>query len=134
VIRSLGALVLASCWTASTPPATPVAPAPEPQVAVTAHRTHAYRSPCEVAVDHVFEVSHDELGALTDFAGRLDSLRSAAIESCNEQHWTTEMLDCLNALADSGGLGACQARLTTDQTSDLMRRLTEILTQQQPQP
>ena len=121
---------LAGCWTSSSQPTTtPVTPPPDPQVAIVAHHTRVYRSPCEVAVDHVFEVSHDELAALTDFAGRLDALRSAASDSCNEQHWTTEMLDCLNALADSSGLGACQSRLTTDQTSDLMKRLTEILTQ-----
>jgi len=126
-VRRLAVAALAGCWTSSSPATTPVAP-PEPQIAVV-QRPRVYKSPCELAADHVFEIARDELEKVADFAGRVDTVRNAAIESCNEQHWSGEMLDCFNALTDAGGLGACVSRLTTDQTSDLMRRLTEVLTQ-----
>jgi len=98
-------------------------------------RSHPVKSPCEIAIDHVIDVSRDELDKITDFADKLQLIRDVSVDSCNDQHWSTELIHCFGDTADNSGLAQCQSLLTPDQTSDLMRRITEVLTQPaQPPP
>jgi hypothetical protein len=120
-------LLLAGCWTtASQPP--PVAPAPQPKPFAEARRAPPRASPCEQAVDHLAEIERDELSKIPDFADKLDALRDVTVASCDETHWSPELMACFNDTADTTALQQCQSLFTSDQTSDLMRRITEILT------
>ena len=120
-------LLLAGCWTtASQPP--PVAPASQPKPFAEARRAPPRASPCEQAVDHLAEIERDELSKIPDFADKLDALRDVTVASCDETHWSPELMACFNDTADTTALQQCQSLFTSDQTSDLMRRITEILT------
>lgn len=131
-MRALAVVVLGGCWTAQS--TTPVAPPPDPQPPIVL-RSHPVKSPCEIAIDHVIDVSRDELDKITDFADKLQLIRDVSVDSCNDQHWSTELIHCFGDTADNSGLAQCQSLLTPDQTSDLMRRITEVLTQPaQPPP
>jgi len=101
------AMLCAGCWTAAAPPV--VEPPPPPPVV--AHRSPPLHSPCEVTIDHIVEVMHVELSRIPDFADKLDELRS-----------------CFDNTTDNTAIQECQSLFTPDQTSDLMRRMTEVLT------
>lgn len=126
------ALAVAGCWT-NAPAARPVEPPPDPQPAVSL-RPHPMRSPCEVAVDHVIDISREEFDRVVDFAEKLQAIRDASVDSCNETHWSPELLRCFDDTIDSTSLSQCQSMLSADQTSDLMKRITEVLTQPVPPP
>jgi hypothetical protein len=132
-VRVAVVLVFAvGCWTTASAP--PVAPPQDPQPTVV-FRAHPAKSPCEVAIDHVIEISHEDLDKITDFSEKLPMIRDVSVDSCNEQHWSPELIHCLGETADNSSLAACQSLLTPDQTSDVMRRITEVMTQpSQPPP
>jgi hypothetical protein len=124
------ALVLVTfgaCWTTASPPP-PVMPTPRPTPIVEAHRIAPRVSPCEQAVDHLAEIERDELSKIPDFADKLEALRDVTVASCEEAHWSAELMACFHDTADTTALQQCQSLFTSDQTSDLMRRITEILT------
>jgi hypothetical protein len=125
VIRASGLIVLAACWTGSAPP--PVEPQPPPQV-VAKHATSAARSPCEATVEHLVDVERDELAKVPDFADKLDAMREVAIASCVDTRWSPELMRCFADTDDTSALSQCESLLTSEQTQDLMRRVTEILT------
>ena len=122
--------ILAGCWTQTTA-TTPTAPPPDPQP-VYVLRSHPMKSPCEVAIDHVLEISHDDLDRV--FAEKLDVIREASIESCSEMHWSQELVQCFTDTTDNSALGPCQSMLTPDQMSDLMKRISEAMQQPPPTP
>jgi hypothetical protein len=126
VLTAAGAAASA-CWTTKAQP-DPVAPTPPPRPFVEARRTPPRASPCEQAVDHLAEIERDELSKIPDFADKLDALRDVTVASCDETHWSPELMACFNDTADTTALQQCQSLFTSDQTSDLMRRITEILT------
>jgi hypothetical protein len=88
----------------------------------------AARSPCESTVDHLVEIERDELAKVPDFADKLDAMREVAVASCVETRWSAELLRCFSDTDDTTALSQCESLLTSDQTQDLMRRVTEILT------
>ena len=116
--------VLAGCWTNS-PPAI-VEPAPPPPVV--ARRSQPLHSPCEITIDHIVEVMHEELARIPDFADKLDAIRDVAVASCDETRWTPELHACFDNTTDNTAIQECQSLFTADQTTDLMRRMTEVLT------
>jgi hypothetical protein len=128
----LAVLALAGCWT-STPAATPIAP-PDPQQTVVMTRTRPMKSPCEIAVDHVIDIVGNELDKGSPFADKIDPMHAAAIDSCAETHWSTELLDCLGAVEQTSGLGQCESMMTPEQQKDVFKRVTEILSAPSPQP
>ena len=123
-IQTVCVCVLTGCWTSSPPVI--VEPAPPPPVYV--HRSQPLHSPCEVTVDHIVDVMHDELSRIPDFTDKLDALRDVAVASCDETKWTPELRACFDNTTDNTAIQECQALFTPDQTSDLMRRMTEVLT------
>ncbi len=117
---------VAACWTSTAPP--PVAPQLEsPPVQVTRHR-RPLRSPCEVTIDHLVDIERDEISKIPDFVDKIDTIREVAIASCNETQWSPELMSCFGDTVDNTALAECQSLFTSDQTSDLMRRVTEVLT------
>jgi len=118
------AMLCAGCWTAAAPPV--VEPPPPPPVV--AHRSPPLHSPCEVTIDHIVEVMHVELSRIPDFADKLDDIRDVAVASCDETKWTPELRSCFDNTTDNTAIQECQSLFTPDQTSDLMRRMTEVLT------
>ncbi len=120
--------LLAACWT-STPVVAPTPPPtdPEPPATYASHRPSHYRSPCELAIDHIVEVAHDEIDKIPDLADRLGVIRDAGVASCNETTWAADALRCFEEAVESSDLGRCEGQLTPDQTSDLMRRMTEVM-------
>jgi len=125
VIRT-SLIFLTACWTSAQPVA--VAPAPEPTPSSLTRHGPPAASPCEVAVDHLVDIERDELAKIPDFADKLDALRDVAVASCDETHWSPELMACFGDTADTSALQQCQSLFTSEQTSDLMRRITEILT------
>jgi len=125
VIRTLCLVALAACWTSSAPPA--VEPQPPPQV-VAKRATSSARSPCESTVDHLVEVEREELTKVPDFADKLDAMREVAVASCVDTQWSPELMRCFADTNDTSALSQCESLFTSDQTQDLMRRVTEILT------
>ncbi|MEO6771476.1 MAG: hypothetical protein ABI467_00450 [Kofleriaceae bacterium] len=117
-------LGLAGCWTSSPPP---IVEPPAPPPVVARHRRPLH-SPCEATIDHIVEVMQDELARIPDFADKLDAIRDVAVASCNETEWTPELRACFDNTADNTAIQECQSLFTSDQTSDLMRRMTEVLT------
>ena len=117
----------AACWTST--PVTPAEPVPEPTPTVVL-RPRPIKSPCEIAVDHVIDISHDELDKLagSGFTDKLDEVRDVAVESCNETAWSPELVQCFTETFDNAGLSQCQNLMSSDQMSDLMKRITEVLT------
>lgn len=125
MIRLVLVAGLSACWTgAAQPPAEPPPP-PSPAPRLVHHL--APRTPCEITVDHLKDVEHDELSRVPDFADKLDELRDLAVASCEATHWTGELMDCLDHTADSTAVSQCGAFLTADQTQDLMQRIAEAL-------
>lgn len=112
---------LAGCWT-STPPQV-VEPA-QPAPIVVAHRPRSRQSPCARTVEHLTDVLHDELANMPDFA---NTIHDVAIASCEESKWSPEALRCFSDTLDNTALAQCQSLLTMDQTSDLARRMTEVM-------
>ncbi|CAN5664342.1 hypothetical protein BH11MYX1_BH11MYX1_44150 [soil metagenome] len=116
--------LLAGCWT-STPPQV-IEPA-QPPPSVIAHRPMPRQSPCELTVEHLIDVLHDELANVPDFADKLDTIHDIAVASCDETKWSPEVMRCFSATQDNTALAQCQSLLTMDQTSDLARRMTEVM-------
>lgn len=125
-MRAVLLLALSACWTTASPP--PAAPTQQPTSFVEARRVAPRASPCEQAVDHLAEIERDELSKIPDFADKLEALREVTVASCDETHWSAELMACFNDTADTTALQQCQSLFTSGQTSDLMRRITEILT------
>jgi hypothetical protein len=120
-------VVLGSCWTTAQP--TPVEPATQPPAHVAElRRSIPHASACEIAVDHLVEVERDELAKIPDFMDKIDAIREVTVASCDDTHWSPELMACFGDTVDTTALQQCQSLFTSDQTSDLMRRITEILT------
>jgi hypothetical protein len=116
-------LLVAGCWTSAPPPIVePAAAAP-----IVAHRPVPRRSPCALTVDHLIDVLHDELANLPDFADKLETIHGVAIASCEDTHWSPEVMRCFDDTVDNTALAQCQSLLTMDQTTDLARRVTEVV-------
>jgi hypothetical protein len=92
-----------------------------------ARRSPVHRSPCEQTIDHLIDLLHDDLAKVRDFDDKLAALRDAAISSCTEMRWSAELMHCFGETDDNTALQQCQSLVSTDQTSDLMRRVTEVL-------
>ncbi len=118
-------LLLSACWTQAAQP--PPAPAPAPITAPIVRHTSS-RSQCEVTVDHLAEIERDELSKVPDFADKLDDLHDLAVSSCEDSHWTVELMQCLDNTVDNTALSQCSSLFSPEQTQDLMRRVTEALT------
>ena len=125
-MRAVVAVMLAGCWS-NTPVVAPSSPPPDPmpEVTVSSRRPSHYRSPCEVALDHVVDILREEIEKVPDLADKVGAVRDAAVASCNETRWTDDVLRCFGNANEASELGVCQTQLTPDQTTDLMRRLTE---------
>ncbi|MFT3692601.1 MAG: hypothetical protein QM831_05640 [Kofleriaceae bacterium] len=125
MIRAALLSALAGCWTqVSQPPPAPPPSAPAPQVA----RRIVSRSQCEITVDHLVDVMGDELSKVPDFVGKLDTIRDLAVASCDETHWSGELMNCLETTSDSSVIQQCAVLFSAEQTQDLMQRMTEALT------
>jgi hypothetical protein len=132
VVAATLAATLTGCWTsAQPPPVEPTSPEPPPPLVI-ARRSPLRRSPCEQTIDHLIDLLHDDLAKLRDFDDKLSSLRDAAISSCTEMHWSAELMHCFGDTVDNTALQQCQSLVTTEQTSDLMRRVTEVLSSSAP--
>ena len=120
-------VVLAGCWTTASSPR-PSSPEPVPKPIAEAHRTIVRVSPCEQAVDHLAEIERDELSKIPDFADKLDTLHDITVASCDDMHWSPELMSCFADVSDASALQQCQSLFTTEQTTDLVRRISELLT------
>ncbi len=117
-------LLVAGCWTSSPPRVVePTSPSPP----IVAHRSLPRLSPCALTVDHLIDVLHDELSSLPDFAEKLEQIHGVAIASCEETRWSPEVMRCFGDTVDNTALAQCQSLLTMDQTADLARRVTEVV-------
>ncbi len=125
MIRGLLIATLAGCWTSTPPQVVEPAP-PPPQVAL--HRAPPRQTPCAITVDHLIDVLHDELANVPDFVDKLDTIHDVAIASCEETKWSPEVMRCFSDTLDNTALAQCQSLLTMEQTADLARRMTEIMT------
>ncbi len=126
-MRAALLLAITGCWTtASSRP--PTAPEPPPTPITEARRAPVRFSPCEQAVDHLAEIEHEELSKIPDFADKLETLRNITVVSCDDMHWSAELIACFNDTSDASALQQCQSLFTTEQTTDLVRRISEILT------
>jgi hypothetical protein len=83
--------------------------------------------PCELTVEHLIDVLHDELANVPDFADKLDMIHDVAIASCEETKWSLEVMRCFGDTQDNTALAQCQSLLTIEQTSDLARRMTMVM-------
>ena len=57
----------------------------------------------------------------------IDEMIEAAIESCRETDWSTELLACYENAADSTDLNQCQSLMTTEQSEDVTRRMMDVI-------
>ena len=64
----------------------------------------------------------------------IEELIEAAIESCHAMDWSTELLDCYDAVADANELNGCQKLMTTDQSDDVSRRMMDVISRMSSMP
>ena len=120
-------VLLGGCWTAAQTPA--IDPPPQqPAHVAEVRRSIPRASACEIAVDHLVEVERDELSKIPDFMDKIDAIREVTVASCDDTHWSPALMSCFADTVDTTALQQCQSLFTSDQTTDLMRRITEILT------
>src|SRR5437016_3584804 len=125
-------IVLGACWTApATPPPAAPEPVPETQPPV-AFREGRRHSPCEATAEHVLDVLHDEIDRLPPEL--VDKLPQILIDSCTATSWSDDTLRCFNDSGDSQAVQRCQSQLTPDQSSDMMRRVSEAFANSKTPP
>jgi hypothetical protein len=123
-MRVLWVVLVAGCWTAP-PPQEPIARPPEPPVVVRPPR-QLQKSPCERAVENAIEVSRADLEQNTKLKAHIVDVQHAAVESCETLAWPTEALECFQDAVDASNMRTCVSKLTSDQRSDMFRRIDEI--------
>jgi hypothetical protein len=124
---------VAGCWSsaptrpptaAATPPQSRLEPPPAPPRYLPKRRT----SRCATAIDHALELSRPELDQIAQLRDRLDVLRDAVVESCQDASWSDETLGCFEDANDASDMRDCQSKLTTEQSDQLRRRLQDVFT------
>jgi hypothetical protein len=126
-------IAAAGCW--GTPaPQEPIARPVDPPV--TTARTFPSRKPppprCVTAVDHALEVARPELEQIPQMKERIELIREAVVASCQAVQWSDDSLACFENAGDMAEMRNCQAMLTSDQNTDLGKRMTDVLTKPMP--
>lgn len=137
LLASLVATVAASssvgCWRANGQPIETLATIEEPEPRVRGTSVAHRASPrCASTVDHVLELAGPELDKIPSMKERLDLIRQAVLESCESQEWPEDTLACFATSGDLADLQLCQARLSTEQSTDLNERMADVLNQPLP--
>ena len=133
------AVVLGGCWgttTAGQGPNTTLVPPDQEQPPET-HITWQPRnkqSPCDLAIARAFETAKDELQRVARLKDQLDEVRAAATESCKATSWSQETLDCFTNAAIGTEVIRCTSRLTSEQNTDMERRMNDIFNKSTPTP
>jgi hypothetical protein len=64
----------------------------------------------------------------------IDELIEAAIESCREMEWSTELMACYDGVADANEINGCQKLMTTEQSDDVSRRMMDVISRMSALP
>lgn len=122
----------AGCWRANGQPLEPLATIEEPAPRRLASAPHRPSPRCAPTVDHVLDLAAPELDKIPSMRERLELIRQAVLESCESQEWPEDTLACFATSGDLADLQLCQARLSTEQSSDLNERMADVLNQPLP--
>ena len=127
----VGLVFVVGCWTTSSPPREPIEPPPQ-FIAVRPISLKRTPSRCENAIDHALELARPELEAIAIMKERLGLIRDAVVESCEVMQWSNDSLACFEDATVLGEMRNCQSSLTSEQTSDLSKRMSDVLTKPVP--
>jgi hypothetical protein len=128
-------VVLVGCWgaTPSPPPQEPrPLDPPPPTVTARAFPRKLVVSPCTNAIDHALEIVRPEFDQIPQMKDRLDLVHDAAVASCEAMQWSDDTVACFANAGDSAELRNCQSMLSSDQNSDLGKRMTDVMTKPVP--
>jgi hypothetical protein len=64
----------------------------------------------------------------------VDEIVIAAIDSCRELEWSSELLACYDAINDVTELNNCQKLMSTEQSDDISKRMMEVVSRMSQVP
>lgn len=129
--RVVGLVFVVGCWTASSPPREPMRPA-QPIADPRPIATKRTPSRCATAIDHAVELARPELEQISTMKERLGLIRDAVVDSCEATQWSGESLACFEDATVLGEMRNCQATMTSEQTTDLSKRMSDVLSNPVP--
>lgn len=97
-------------------------------------RSRSHFDRCVRALDQLVEVTRATAIGNGVSEAMLDELSASAIESCEQQQWGDELLDCFETAATQGDVGGCTRHMTPEQGQDWMQRATAIVSRYPPTP
>lgn len=97
-------------------------------------RSRSHFDRCVRALDKLTEVTRATAVGNGVSEAMLDELSASAIESCEQQQWGDELLDCFDTAATQGDVGSCTHHMTREQSEDWMQRATAIVSRYAPTP
>lgn len=134
-MRALLLVLLTACWSSSQGPLPGPPPStPEPVAPSSAFRTRPSANGCQRTIDAMAEKLRPEFAKSGIPEPTIEELIQAAVDSCRAMEWSTDLLACYEAVADTNELNACQKLMTTEQSDDVSRRMMDVVSRMSHQP